>query len=205
VRSDVELGATDQRFNLLFARDVQQALGTEPQSILTMPLLVGTDGVQKMSKTAGNYIGVTDRPEEMFGKLMSIPDELMPSYYVYGLSQPMPEGVRPNEAKRQLGRGIVDLYHGPGAGAAAEAEFDRMFKDGAPPDDIPEFDLPAGMSIVDALARTGLADSKRAAVRAIMQGSVRLGGEVVEQDAPVPPGERLLQAGKRKWARIRAG
>lgn len=120
IEADVELGGTDQKFNLLFGRDLQNAYGQVPQSIMTMPILVGTDGVQKMSKSLGNYVGVTDPPEEMFGKLMSIPDAAMDEYYRLLLGAKRPAGP-PNEAKRELGRRIVDRFHGEGAGAEAEA------------------------------------------------------------------------------------
>src|SRR5215218_8706162 len=136
VQADLELGGTDQKFNLLFGRDIQGAYGQPPQSILTMPILVGTDGVQKMSKSLGNYVGVTDPPEEMFGKLMSIPDEAMAEYYrlLLGTEQP---ATPPNEAKRELGRRIVDRFHGEGAGAAAEERFNQVIRDHGVPDEIP--------------------------------------------------------------------
>ena len=117
VEADVELGGTDQKFNLLFGRDIQSAYGQKPQSILTMPILVGIDGVQKMSKSLGNYVGVTDAPEEMFGRLMSIPDEAMPEYYRLLLGAEAPAGA-PNEAKRELARRIVERFHGAGGGAS---------------------------------------------------------------------------------------
>ncbi len=143
VEADVELGGTDQKFNLLFGRDIQTAYGQQPQSIMTLPILVGTDGVQKMSKSLGNYVGVTDPPEEMFGKLMSIPDEAMDEYYRLLLGQERPEAP-PNQAKRELGRRIVDRFHGEGAGAtAAEEHFNRVFVQHAVPEDIPEVELGA--------------------------------------------------------------
>ena len=141
IDADVELGGTDQKFNLLFGRDVQSAYGKPQQSILTLPILVGTDGVQKMSKSLGNYVGVTDPPAEMFGKLMSIPDEAMDEYFRLLLGEAgRPDGP-PNQAKRELGRRIVDRFHGEGAGAEAEAAFDQVFVQHAVPDDIPEVDL----------------------------------------------------------------
>src|SRR5690349_7658971 len=138
VEADLELGGTDQKFNLLFGRDVQSAYGQRPQSIMTLPILVGTDGVQKMSKSLGNYVGVTDPPEEMFGKLMSIPDEAMAEYYRLLLGTEQPAGP-PNEAKRELGRRLVDRFHGEGAGLAAEEHFNRVFVERAVPDEIPDF------------------------------------------------------------------
>ena len=123
VRSDVELGGTDQKFNLLFARDIQRAYDVPEQSIMTLPILPGTDGKQKMSKSLGNYVGVTETPEEMFGKLMSVPDEAMGTYYELLLGEEEPGG-HPAEAKRALARRIVDRFHGDDAGRAAEAHFD---------------------------------------------------------------------------------
>ncbi len=140
VEADVELGGTDQKFNLLFGRDIQAAYGQKPQSILTMPILVGTDGVQKMSKSLGNYVGVTEAPEEMFGKLMSIPDEAMAEYFRLLLGAEVPPGP-PNEAKRELGRRIVERFHGEGAGAAAEEHFNRLFVDRGVPEQIDEWDI----------------------------------------------------------------
>ena len=127
IDADVELGGTDQKFNLLFGRDVQSAYGKPQQSILTMPILVGTDGVQKMSKSLGNYIGVTDPPAEMFGKLMSIPDEAMDEYFRLLLGAEGHPTSRRTVAKRELARRIVDRFHGDGAGAEAEAAFDKVF------------------------------------------------------------------------------
>src|SRR5262245_34402623 len=140
VEADVELGGTDQKFNLLFGRDIQTAYGQKPQSILTMPILVGTDGTQKMSKSLENYVGVTDPPAEMFGKLMSIPDAAMDEDVRLLLGTPTPAGP-PNEAKRELGRRIVDRFHGEGAGAAAEAHFNQVFVERGVPDEIPSWDI----------------------------------------------------------------
>src|SRR4051794_4260705 len=141
VEADVELGGTDQKFNLLFGRDIQGAYGQEPQSIMTLPILVGTDGTQKMSKSLGNYVGVTDPPAEMFGKLMSIPDEAMPEYYRLLLPQVERPEAEPVRQKRFLASQIVDRFHGEGKGAAAEAAFDKVFVQHAVPDDIPTVDL----------------------------------------------------------------
>src|SRR4051794_10958578 len=140
VEADVELGGTDQKFNLLFGRDVQNAYGQPPQSIMTLPILVGTDGERKMSKSLSNYVGVTDPPEEMFGKLMSIPDEAMAEYYRLLLGGEQPGGA-PNEAKRELGRRIVDRFHGEGTGAAAEKHFNRVFVQRSAPEEMPDVDL----------------------------------------------------------------
>src|SRR6201996_4077443 len=140
IDADVELGGTAQKFNLLFGRDVQSAYGKPLQSILTMPILVGTDGVKKMSKSLGNYVGVTDPPAEMFGKLMSIPDEAMDEYYRLLLGGDKPEGPAVAQ-KRALASRLVDRFHGEEAGAAAESDFDKVFVSRQVPDDIPEVDL----------------------------------------------------------------
>jgi tyrosyl-tRNA synthetase len=208
VEADLELGGTDQKFNLLFGRDVQGAYGQKPQSIMTMPILVGTDGVQKMSKSLGNYVGVTDAPEEMFGKLMSIPDEAMAEYYRLLLGSEQPEGP-PNEAKRQLGRRIVDRFHGEGAGAAAEEHFNRVFVQRGVPDEIPSWDIDpyAGSEreiiLLPKLIGSGFELSSSEARRLIQQGGVRLDGEPVPSDTlEMPRGEldgKVLQVGKRRF------
>jgi tyrosyl-tRNA synthetase len=141
VEADVELGGTDQKFNLLFGRDIQSAYGQEPQSILTMPILVGIDGVQKMSKSLDNYVGVTDAPEEMFGRLMRIPDEAMAEYYRLLLGEEVPADTPPNEAKRALGRRIVERFHDTSAAEAAEDHFNRLFVERGAPEEIEEFEL----------------------------------------------------------------
>jgi tyrosyl-tRNA synthetase len=213
VQADVELGGTDQKFNLLFGRDVQGAYGQPPQSIMTLPILVGTDGERKMSKSLGNYVGVTDPPEEMFGKLMSIPDEAMAEYYRLLLGAEQPDAP-PNEAKRELGRRIVDRFHGEGAGAAAEEHFNRVFVQHAVPDDIPEIGLDAyradgnGLVHLPALIRGAFGVSSSEGRRLIQQGGVKLDG------APVPAEPldlaidtlvgRVLQVGKRRFCRLRA-
>jgi len=213
VEADVELGGTDQKFNLLFGRDIQTAYGHKPQSILTMPILVGTDGVQKMSKSLGNYVGVTEPAEEMFGKLMSIPDEAMSEYYRLLLGAEMP-GASPNEAKRELGRRIADRFHGPGAGEAAEAHFNRLFVDRGIPDDIDEVDLADFAATRDAMVHLprlmaetfGMSSSE--ARRLIEQGAVKLDGEprpahLLDEEASQLDG-KVLQAGKRRFRRLRA-
>src|SRR5215216_4647513 len=140
IRSDIELGGTDQKFNLLFGRDVQRAYDVPEQSIMTMPILPGIDGVRRMSKSLGNYVGVTDPPEEMFGKLMRVPDEAMGTYYELLLGEPAPKGPAV-EAKRSLGRKIVDRFHGDGAGAGAEARFDQIHVFKGVPDDVEDLVL----------------------------------------------------------------
>jgi tyrosyl-tRNA synthetase len=209
VEADVELGATDQSFNLLFARDVQEAYGQAPQSILTMPILPGTDGVRKMSKTYDNYIGVTDPPEEMFGKLMSIPDSVMGEYYLLLLGEELDPGRHPNDAKRELGRRLVDRFHGEGAGTAAEARFDQVHVRGELPDDVPVARISAsdGEPVhLPALIAAEFELTTSEARRLIQQGGVRLDGEVVAADTlDREPGDlagRVLQVGKRRFRRL---
>jgi tyrosyl-tRNA synthetase len=208
VEADLELGGTDQKFNLLFGRDVQGAYGQPPQSIMTLPILVGTDGVQKMSKSLGNYVGVTDAPEEMFGKLMSIPDEAMDEYYRLLLGMERPQGP-PNEAKRDLGRRIVDRFHGEGAGVAAEEHFNRVFVQRGVPDEIPSWDIDpyAGTEreiiLLPKLIGRGFDLSSSEARRLIHQGGVKLDGEPVASDTlEMPRAEldgKVLQVGKRRF------
>ena len=214
VEADLELGGTDQKFNLLFGRDIQTAYGQKPQSVLTMPILVGTDGVKKMSKSLGNYVGVSEAPEQIFGKLMSIPDEAMPSYYRLLLGAE-PPAARPNEAKRELGRRIADRFHGAGAGAEAEARFNRLFVDHGVPDDAPELALApfAGdngdLVHLPRLLASAFEISSSEARRLIQQGAVKLDGEPLPGDAldldPATLNGRVLQAGKRRFCRLRAG
>ncbi|HEX3733608.1 MAG TPA: tyrosine--tRNA ligase [Solirubrobacterales bacterium] len=210
VEADLELGGTDQKFNLLFGRDVQAAYGQTPQSIITMPILVGTDGVRKMSKSLGNYVGVTDSPEEMFGRLMSIPDEAMPEYYrlLLGTRQP---GAAPNEDKRELGRRLVDRFHGEGAGAEAERRFNQVFVERGVPEDIAELDLGAaaeegGSVQLPALIAAGFGISSSEARRLIKGGGVKLDGEKVAAETLELPreelGGRVLQVGKRRFLRL---
>jgi tyrosyl-tRNA synthetase len=213
VEADVELGGTDQKFNLLFGRDIQTAHGQKPQSIMTLPILVGTDGVQKMSKSLGNYVGVADAPEEMFGRLMSIPDEAMAEYYRLLLGSEVPDAP-PNQAKRELGRRIVDRFHGEGAGARAEEHFNRIHVQHAVPDEIPEIDAGAyrndgnGTVHLPRLIAGAFDLSSSEGRRLIQQGAVKLDGEPL----PAEPLDlaldslagRVLQVGKRRFCRLRA-
>ncbi len=220
VRADVELGGTDQLFNNLMGRHLQEAAGQEPQVVLTTPLLEGLDGVNKMSKSLGNYIGIAEPAGEQFGKLMSIPDALMPRYFQLTTGW-LPDRVdetlaaldsgalAPVAAKRLLARTVVDLYHGAGAGDAAEAEFDRVFKQHATPTDVPDVaiapaDLPDQVGRI--LARLGLVASNKEGRRMVEQGGVRLEGErLTDPDARLGAAEldgRVVQVGKRKWARV---
>jgi tyrosyl-tRNA synthetase len=214
VEADVELGGTDQKFNLLFGRDIQTAYGQKPQSILTMPILVGTDGVQKMSKSLGNYIGVTEAPEEIFGKTMRIPDEAMPEYYRLVLGTEPEPALPPNEAKRALARGIVERFHDDAAAAAAEEHFNRLFVERQAPDEVEEFDLGpfladnGGQVHLPALMASAFEISSSEARRLIGQGGAKLDGEPIPSDtldlAPAALDGRVLQAGKRRFRRLRA-
>jgi tyrosyl-tRNA synthetase len=219
VRADVELGGTDQLFNNLMGRTLQEQEGQEGQVVLTMPLLVGLDGTQKMSKSLGNYVGVAEPPAEQFGKLMRIPDELMPQYFALATGWPAERAAKerddlaPADAKRLLGRTVVDLYHGDGAGEEAEREFDRVFKDHAVPTDVPEHELDASEAVdgsirlANVLRQAGLVKSNADGRRQIAQGGVRRDGAVVDDpDLALSPAEldgATLQVGRRKWARIR--
>jgi tyrosyl-tRNA synthetase len=213
VEADVELGGTDQKFNLLFGRDIQASYGQKPQSILTMPLLVGTDGAQKMSKSLGNYVGVTEPPEEIFGKLMRVPDEAMGEYFRLLLGAEVPAGP-PNEAKRELGRRLVERFHGAGSGAAAEEHFDRLFVRHEAPEQIEEIGLGAfsdgnGAVHLPALMAAAFGISSSEARRQLKQGGVKLDGEPLSADAldlePAALDGRVLQIGKRRFRRLRAG
>jgi tyrosyl-tRNA synthetase len=211
VEADVELGGTDQKFNLLFARDVQDALGRAAQSVVTMPILPGTDGTQRMSKSLGNYIGVTDPPEEMFGKLMSVPDEAMGEYWRLLLGEEQPAG-HPAEAKRELGRRLVERFHGPEAPARAEERFDQVHVRGELPADVPVAEPrvgPDGEVHIPQLIATEFGTSTSEARRLLSQGGVRLDGEVLDPDRlDVPAAElsgKVLQVGKRRFVRIAAG
>jgi tyrosyl-tRNA synthetase len=215
VEADVEIGGTDQKFNLLFGRDIQTAYGQAPQSILTMPILVGTDGERKMSKSLGNYIGVTEPPEEMFGKTMRVPDEAMAEYYRLALGEEPPAGAPPNEAKRALARGIVSRFHDEAAAGAAEEHFNRLFVDRGVPDDVEDLDLApytdnGGDTVhLPQLMRDAFAISSSEARRLIAQGGVKLDGEPLPAGsldlAPATLDGRVLQVGKRRFKRLRAG
>jgi tyrosyl-tRNA synthetase len=207
VDADVELGGTDQKFNLLFARDVQSAYGKGPQSIITMPLLVGIDGSQKMSKSLGNSVGVTEAPEEMFGRLMRIPDQLMPEYFRLLLASEVPAG-EPNEAKRELARRIVARYYDDSAAEAAERHFDRLHVDHQPPESIEEAAIRTdGPLHLPALLSDQFGLSRSEARRLIEQGGVRIDGQVVDGGQLDLPLEGLdgavVQVGKRRHRRLR--
>jgi tyrosyl-tRNA synthetase len=223
VEADIELGGTDQTFNLLMGREVQRAYGQEPQAVLTVPLIEGLDGERKMSKSFDNYVALTESADEMFGKLMSLPDGLIAKYellctdlgaadnerVVAGLAN---GSIHPNAEKRRMARTIVERYHGQGSGDAAEAAFDKVFKEHATPDDIREVALPADVVtdgtvwLPKALVAAGLASSNGEGRRSIEQGGVKIDGEPVGPRALEIPVERLIgrvvQVGRRKFAKI---
>jgi tyrosyl-tRNA synthetase len=209
VRSDVELGGTDQTFNLLMGRSIQSAYGQPQQSILTVPLLPGTDGVQKMSKSLNNQIGITEAPEEMYGKTLSLPDSAMGTWYDLLLGRALPQDVSARDAKRALARAIVERFHGPEAAAAGEAAFDRVFVAGGMPAEIEEALVrPANGSVhLPELMADLFGGSRSEARRKIAQGGVRLDGERVAPDVLDLPAEaldgRVLQVGKRQFRRLR--
>lgn len=210
IKADVELGGTDQHFNLLLGREIQQAYGVAPQSILTMPILPGTDGVARMSKSSGNYIGVDEPPEEIFGKVMSIPDDAMPLYYSLLTHEQFDPGEHPNQAKRRLARILVGRFHGEDAAVRAEEHFDRLFKQREIPDDVPEFPLPDGDPVhIPALLRAAFGISGAEARRVLAGGGVRVNGEQLGGDELDIPAARLkgatVQLGKRRFVRLSRG
>jgi tyrosyl-tRNA synthetase len=217
LKADVELGGTDQKFNLLVGRELQRHYGQEPQCILTLPLLEGLDGVNKMSKSLDNYVGITEPPQEMFGKLMSISDELMWRYYellsfrspgeIAKLRRECAEGRNPRDAKVLLAQEIVARFHSPGAADAALRNFEARFRDNAVPDDIPEVTLRTsgkGLALPQLCKQAGLTASTSEAMRLIDQGGIKLDGDRVNDKALVVRAGTtvILQAGKRKFARV---
>jgi tyrosyl-tRNA synthetase len=211
VDSDVELGATDQKFNILLARDIQQAYGKEPQSIVTMPILPGTDGRRKMSKSLGNHVGLTDPPEEVFGKLMRVPDEAMPVYYDLLLDEEFDPAAPPVESKRRMAGLLTARLHGEDAARAAEEHFDRLHVTREIPDEIEDLTIAAenGSAHVPAVLRDAFGISSSEARRLLAQGGVKLDGEALGADDLELPAERLdgrvLQVGKRRFRRLRIG
>jgi tyrosyl-tRNA synthetase len=210
VQADVELGGTDQKFNLLLGRDVQRAYGQPEQAIMTVPILVGTDGVKKMSKSLGNQIGITDEPGEMYGKTLSIPDEAMGEYYALLLGRALPGELEPREAKRALAREIVGWLHSPEQALQAERGFDRVFVEHGAPEQIEEFSFAAenGAVHVPALIAEAFGVSRSEARRLIDGGGVSLDEQALAAGEHDLPGERLdgavLRVGKRRFRRLRA-
>ena len=217
LKADVEVGGTDQKFNLLVGRELQRHYGQEPQCILTLPLLEGLDGVNKMSKSLDNYVGITEPPGEMFGKLMSISDDLMWRYYelvsfrsaedIARLRRECAQGRNPRDAKVALAQEIVARFHSQRAAEDALAQFEARFKDGAMPDSMPESTLhagDAGLPIAQLAKQAGVVESTSEALRLIQQRGLRIDGEVVADKGLVIPAGRtvVVQAGKRRFARV---
>ncbi len=219
IESDVELGGTDQKFNLLVGRDIQREYGKEPQIILTMPLIVGTDGVEKMSKSYNNYIGISDTPQDIFGKTLSIPDNLIYNYYELATdisnkelidikSKLEDSSVNPRDLKRSLAKTLVKMYHSQQAADEAEAEFDKIFINKEIPDDIPEYFIKneiKEIGILDLIVEVSFAPSKGEARRLVSQGGVTVDGEKVEDIATKInlSKESILKVGKRKFIKIK--
>ncbi|MGJ7095097.1 tyrosine--tRNA ligase [Vibrio hannami] len=213
METDVELGGTDQKFNLLMGRELQKSNGQKPQAVLMMPLLVGLDGEKKMSKSAGNYIGISEAPGEMFGKIMSISDDLMWSYYELLSFRPLEEiaqfkadveaGKNPRDIKILLAKEIIARFHTEADADAAEQEFINRFQKGAMPDEMPEFEFDAGIAIANLLKDAGLVNSTSDAMRMIRQGAAKIDGAKIEDTKLVPAaGTAVYQVGKRKFARV---
>ncbi|MBL1378993.1 tyrosine--tRNA ligase [Zobellella iuensis] len=216
LRADIELGGTDQKFNLLMGRELQKDAGQSPQVVLTMPLLEGLDGIKKMSKSAGNYIGVDEAPEQMFGKIMSLSDELMWRYFellsrrsleeLAGLRQQVAEGANPRDTKILLAKEIITRYHSETAAEQAHQDFVLRFQKNAIPEDLPEVTLQAGgegIAIANLLKDAGLVDSTSEALRMIRQGAVKVDGDKLDDGKlVVQPGQAVYQVGKRKFARV---
>ena len=215
LHSDVELGGTDQKFNLLVGRDLQKEAGQDPQVIITTPILEGTDGVEKMSKSYDNYIGLTDAPSEIYGRTLSIPDSLIARYFEYATEIPndeleeiktdLEQGTsNPRDLKRRLARELVTIYHDSDAAISAEKEFDAMFIDKDDPDDMPQYRLSKPEKLVSVMAANKMVDSNGEARRMISQGGVRINKEKVEDiHTMLEPGvEMVIKVGKRKFLRI---
>nr|VFJ87672.1 MAG: tyrosyl-tRNA synthetase [Candidatus Kentron sp. H]VFJ89445.1 MAG: tyrosyl-tRNA synthetase [Candidatus Kentron sp. H]VFJ96060.1 MAG: tyrosyl-tRNA synthetase [Candidatus Kentron sp. H] len=217
LEADVELGGTDQKFNMLVGRQLQTGFGQEPQIVITLPILEGLGGVEKMSKSLDNYIGIREKPEEMFGKIMSISDELMWRYFELLSFRPMPEveklradvmaGANPRDSKILLAEEIVGRFHSPSAARKAHEAFIARFQQGAIPDDIPERQLTAqgnGIPIANLLKNAGLTNTTSEALRLIKQGAVRIDGERVDDRTLVIPvgASHVFQVGKRRFARV---
>jgi tyrosyl-tRNA synthetase len=216
VEADIELGGSDQLWNLMMGRVVQERYGMDPQVALTMPILVGIDGVRRMGQSLGNYIGVEEAPSEMFGKTMSLPDEAMEHWFQLAvdfdpaqvdqiMSDVTSGSMHPNQAKRLLARSVVALYHGDDAAAAAEGEFDQVFKHRGVPDEIDSFPVPAGETVnMPALIRDAFGGSGSEARRMLKQGAVKVDGKSVS-DQEVPRDRligQVLQVGKRKFIKL---
>jgi len=215
LKADVELGGTDQTFNILVGRELERVFGLEPQIAMMLPIIEGTDGTQKMSKSLGNAVGIHDPPDEMFGKIMSIPDSLMPKYFELLTEVPMPEIRRvaenPRESKAKLGETIVGFYHGAEAGKAARENFDRVFREKKAPSEIPEFVVPVDLlndgrvALHKLLVSSGLAPSVREAKRLLIQGGIEVDGKCISEENAILQVESgmIVQAGKRRFVKLR--
>ncbi len=214
LRADVQLGGTEQLFNLLAGRKLQESFGQRPQVCITFPILVGTDGKMRMSKSVGNYIGVDEPPEMMYGKVMSLPDEAMPSYFdlvtrwspaeIASINAALADGsLHPRDAKMQLAWEIVDGFHGAETADAAQEHFRTVFQRRELPEDMPVRELSAPVNVVDLIYGAGMARSKSEARRLVQQGAVRLDGErVTSIETTVEPREAVLRVGKRRFLRL---
>jgi tyrosyl-tRNA synthetase len=215
IQADVELGGSDQTFNCLVGRDLQEHAGQPRQIVVTMPILVGLDGVEKMSKSKGNYVGVAEQPKDMFGKIMSIPDTLMVNYFTLLTEAPQdqikalvdPSRTHPREAKATLGKAIVAQYYDASAGEEASAEFDRIFREKQAPTEMPEIRVAAGANIVQLIVSCGFAKGTSEARRLVQQNAVSLDDRVVTDinEVIAPKGGEVLKVGKRRFGRIVAG
>lgn len=213
LKADLELGGTDQKFNLLVGRELQKEYGQEPQCILTMPLLEGLDGVEKMSKSKGNYVGISETPDSMFGKLMSISDTLMWRYYellsfrsvadIQSLQDQVQQGLNPRDVKVALAQEIITRFHDKASAERALENFEARFKRGEMPEDMPEVTVAGQLGLLRVLREAGLVSSASEAQRNVEQGGVRIDGERVEDKGlTLEPGTYILQVGKRKFARV---
>lgn len=215
IKSDIEIGATEQKFNLLIARKIQEEYGVKPQCVLTMPVLPGTDGTKRMSKSTGNYIGIDEPPNDIYGKTMSIPDELIYTYFelvtdsslekLSGIKEQLEsDSVNPMELKKKLAREIVALYYGEETSLDAEKEFGNIFSKGKIPDDMPETNASEGDLIVDIMVKNKITASKGEARRLIIQGAVRINGDKISDKDQTLSNEKeqILKAGKRRFLRI---
>ena len=215
MQTDVQIGATEQLFNLMAGRKLQEAYGQKPQICLTLPILVGTDGKLRMSKSTGNYIGIDEAPEQQYGKVMSLPDDVMIQFFQL-VTRYQPEQIariqaglesgqiHPRDAKMELAREIVSIFHGDEAAADAEEHFKTVFQQRELPPDMPEYALSEATNIVDLMCAAGLASSKRDARRLVDQGGVKLDGQAVDlPQASIEPGQaQVLQVGRRRFVKL---
>lgn len=213
LQADIELGGSDQKFNLLMGRELQKHFNQDPQVILTMPLLEGLDGVQKMSKSYNNYIGINESPDDMFGKIMSISDDLMWRYFellsfrpmteIEKLEQQVQDGANPRDVKMQLAQEIITRFHNATAAKKAQEDFIARFRNGAMPEDIPEITLEGNAPIANLLKQAGLVSSTSDALRMIQQGAVKIDGEKISDNITIESGtEHIYQVGKRRFAKV---